>query len=150
MQRYRELKAEIQRKCREEKDKQIKIECENIEALEIRNNTKELYQRIKKLNNKPRIQSKKNLLSKDSTILRTDIEQVKRWKEYIVEMYNGDRVLQMEEEETLEEEEIGREDIIKAMKSLRNNKAGGPGQIPIELIKNGSDNLQEKVIGIVK
>ena len=65
-------------------------------------------------------------------------------------MYNGDRVLKMEEEETLEEEEIGREEIIKAMKSLRNNKGGGPEQIPIELIKNGCDNLQKKVIGIVK
>ena len=150
LQRYRELKTEIQRKCREEKDKLIKVECENIEDLEIRNNSKELRQRIKKLNNRPRIQSNKSLLSKNGTILRTDIEQVKRWKEYIEEMYNGDRVLKMEEKETLEEEEIGREEIIKAIKSLRNNKAGGPDQIPIELIKNGSDNLQEKVIRIVK
>ena len=65
-------------------------------------------------------------------------------------MYNGDRVLKMEEKETLEEEEVGREEIIKAIKSLRNNKAGGPDQIPIELIKNGNDSLQEKVIRIVK
>ena len=56
----------------------------------------------------------------------------------------------MEEKETLEEEEIGIEEIIKAIKSLRNNKAGRPDQIPIELIKNGSDNLQEKVIRFVK
>ena len=109
-----------------------------------------MYQKIKKLNKKPRSQSNKNLLSKNGNILRTDIEQVKRWKEYIEEMYNGDRVLKMEEKETLEEEEIGREEIIKALKSLRNNKAGGPDQIPIELIKNGSDNLKEKVIRIVK
>ena len=87
-------------KCREEKDKQIKVECENIAALEIRNNSKEMYQRIKKLSNKPRIPSNKNSLSKDGTILRTDIEQVKRWEECIEEMYNGDRVLKMEEKET--------------------------------------------------
>ena len=32
-QRYRELKAEIQKKCREEKDKQIKVECEMLKLL---------------------------------------------------------------------------------------------------------------------
>ena len=48
---YKNLKGEIQYKCREAKDRKMKEECAYIQALEESNNTRELYQRIKKFNN---------------------------------------------------------------------------------------------------
>ena len=40
---YKNLKGEIQNKCREAKDRKMKEECDYIQALEESNNTRELY-----------------------------------------------------------------------------------------------------------
>ena len=82
---YKNLKSEIQRKCREAKDRKIMEECDYMQALEESNNTRELYQRIKRFNNKPRSQSNKKLLSREGDILIAQRDQAKRWKEYIDE-----------------------------------------------------------------
>ena len=66
---YKNVKREIQRKCREAKDRKIMEECDFMQAQEESNNTRELYQRIKKFNNKPRIQSNKRLLSREGDII---------------------------------------------------------------------------------
>ena len=66
---YQNLKSEIQRKCREAKDRKIMEECDYMQALEESNNTREPYQRIKKFDNKTRIQSNKKLLSREGDIL---------------------------------------------------------------------------------
>ena len=87
---YKNLKCEIQRQCREVKDRKIMEECDYMQALEQSNNTRELYQRIKKLNNKPRIQSNKKLLSREGGIIIAQRDQAKRWKKYIEEMDKGE------------------------------------------------------------
>ena len=66
---YKNLKREIQRKYREAKDRKSMEECDFMQVLEESNNTRELYQRIKKFNNKPRIQSNKKLLSREGDII---------------------------------------------------------------------------------
>ena len=147
---YRNLKSEIERKCREAKDRKIMEECDYMQALEESNNTRELYQRIKKFNNKPRIQSNKKLLSREGDIIIAQRDQAKRWKEYIEEMYKGEKVQEADEDERLKEETISREEVMGAMNSLRNNKAGGPDQIPVEMIKKGGKTLIDKVIKIVQ
>ena len=75
---YKNLKSEIQRKCREAKDRKIMEECDYMQALEESNKTRELYQRIKMFNNKPRIQSNKKLLSRKGDVIITQRDQAKR------------------------------------------------------------------------
>ena len=55
-----------------------------------------------------------------------------------------------DEDESLKEETISREEVMEAMSSLRNNKAGGPDQIPVEMIKKGGNTLIDKVVKIVQ
>ena len=64
-------------------------------------------------------------------------------------MYKGDKVQEADEDESLKEERLSREEIMKAMNSLRNNKARGPDQIPVEMIKKGGNTLIDKVVKIV-
>ena len=65
-------------------------------------------------------------------------------------MYKGHKVQEVDEDESLKEERISREEIMKAMNSLRNNKAGGPDQIPVDMIKKGGNTLIDKVVKIVQ
>ena len=119
---YKNLKREIRRKCREAKDRKIMEECDYMQALEESNNNRELYQRIKKFNKKPRIQSNNKLLSRGDIII-AQRDQAKRWKEYIEEIYKGEKVQEADEDDGLKEERIAREEIMKAMNSLRSNTA---------------------------
>ena len=150
LQEYKDLKKEIQRKCREAKDRIILEECKYIQKLEESNNSRELYQRIRKLNNKQRVQSNKKLLSKEGEVISAPEDQAKRWKQYIEEMYKGEKVNEADGNETLNEEPISKKEIIEAIKSLKNNKAGGPDQIPVEFIKNGGSRLIERIVEIVQ
>ena len=77
-------------------------------------------------------------------------DQAKRWKQYIEEMYKGEKVNEADGNETLNEEPISKKEIIEAIKSLKNNKAGGPDQIPVEFIKSGGSRLIEKIVEIVQ
>ena len=77
-------------------------------------------------------------------------DQAKRWKQYIKEMYKGEKVNEADGNETLNEEPISKNEIIEAIKSLKNNKAGGLDQIPVEVIKNGGSRLIEKIVEIVQ
>ena len=81
LQEYKDLKKEIQRKCREAKGRIILEECEYIQKLEESNNSRELYQRIRKLNNKQRVQSNEKLLSKEGEVISAPEDQAKRWKQ---------------------------------------------------------------------
>ena len=65
-------------------------------------------------------------------------------------MYKGDKVQDADEDESLKEERISREEIMKAMNSMKSNKAGGPDQIPVEMIKKGDSTLIDKVVKIVQ
>ena len=61
----------------------------------------------------------------------------------------GEKVQEADEDEGLKEERISRKEIMKAMNSLRNNKAGGPNQMPVEMIKKGGNTLIDKVVKLV-
>ena len=65
-------------------------------------------------------------------------------------MYKGEKVNEADGNETLNEEPISKKEIIEAIKSLKNNKAGGLDQIPVEFIKNGGSRLIEKIVEIVQ
>ena len=55
-----------------------------------------------------------------------------------------------DKDESLKEERISREETMKAMYSLRNNKAGGPDQIRVEMIRKGGNTLIDKAVKIVQ
>ena len=134
-QQYKALKRDIQQKCRQEKLKLVKEECERLKELSRANNSREIYKIIKRMNSTPRMNFKSQIMSKAGETLTTIKEQAARWKEYIEEMYSGERISADESEGIEEEEELTEEEFLRAIESLRNNKASGSDGIPIELIK---------------
>ena len=81
-------------------------------------------------------------------------EDVKcRWKEYFEELLNRPDPLDPVDDmnaEDVEVEDLQEDEVKKAVKGLKNCKAGGIDGIVGELVRYGGENLMNKLIGIYK
>lgn len=132
--KYKKLRRDVQKLCRQKREEYINRECQEAEQLEIVNSAK-FHKKIKELTN-----TKRNLTYSlfdtggneifDSTLI------LKRWKEYCEELYKGDRpripVIEVAESEI---PQFSCDDILKVLKKLSNGKACGEDNVPAEFIK---------------
>ena len=147
---YKELSRIIQKKCREAKTKYINEQCRIIEELEERYDHTKMYQTVRRMQRKKILKKSKNILNKDGKILEGNEEQGNRWKEYMNELYEGQKLnsnenILVDETDTIIDYEI---DI--AINKLRNNKATETDKIPIELIRYGGETLKKEIRSITK
>ncbi|GFO07245.1 endonuclease-reverse transcriptase [Plakobranchus ocellatus] len=63
-----------------------------------------------------------------------------RWSEYVEDLFKDDRCKKSKIEKNIEGPTILKEDVEAAIKKMKNGKATGPDNIPIEMIK-AIDNL---------
>src|SRR5437899_365957 len=80
---YKKLKHEIQKLCREAKDKYYDDKCKEIEMLD---NSQLLYQKIKELRPKEN-RMLQTIKSKQGKALLKKDEVMERWAEYVEELY---------------------------------------------------------------
>ena len=140
--RYKELKHKIQKLCREAKDNYFNEKCKEVEELDKRHNQL-LYKKIKKLQprNSRVLQVIKN---KEGKSLLGKEEILKRWEEYVEELYEdkcrgdagmGDLV---NEVYTISSDEIS-----TVIKALPKEKACGKDNISAELLQcMGEEGLE--------
>lgn len=89
------------------------------------------------------------VISKDGKVFMEAEKKVKRWKQYLEELYNGnldERVL--EKEDSVEKHDKG-EHILQsefdaAVEYITDNKASGIDELPIQLIENGGQVPKSK------
>ena len=83
---YNKQNSTVQRMMRQDKDRQIKDLCKNIEDNWVTNSTKDLYQGVKKLTNKfrPTVDNIKDI---DNKVLCEGEEVKNRWKQYCYDLY---------------------------------------------------------------
>ena len=89
---YKELSRVIQKKCREAKTKYINERCRSIEELEEKHDHTEMYKIVRRMQKNEISAMSKNILSKDGMILEGNEDQGKRWKEYMDELYEGQKL----------------------------------------------------------
>ena len=147
---YKELSRIIQKKCREAKTKYINEQCRIIEELEERHDHTKMYQVVRRMRRKEILKKSKNILSKDGTILERNKEQGNRWKEYMDELYEGQKLNSNENILVNETDTITDYEINIAMNKIRNNEATGTDKIPIELIRYGGETLKKEIRSIIK
>src|SRR5688572_28551932 len=88
---------------------------------------------------------------KNGKLLQDPEEVRSRWKVYVEELYKGeDNRDNYKEEATQSEDDMGpdllKEEILAAIGEMKNNKAEGIDNIPIEMIKNfGEKSMKELV-----
>ena len=147
---YNDLVRRTRESAKKDKEEWIEERCTEIQQSFDQAKTKKAYDLKKKIKKKyePRTSCIKD---KVGQLLTEKKDVVKRWAEYCQELYsdNGQHDIQVIGElreisppPVLEEDDdILLEEVEKAVKDLKNNKASGVDGIPAELTKAGGESL---------
>ena len=147
------LSREIQRSVRIDKKEHLENLAMQAENAANQNRMKDVYEITKSIAGKVH-KSGSHIRDKDGSLLKTDEDIPNRWAEHFTELLN----LPVPEEET----EIPPSDALdidcrapnlleikEAIKSLKNNKAAGPDNIPAEVIKADLDTSAEALLPLI-
>ena len=145
--KYREINRKVKAELRKAKEHWIHQQCEDIERNLRNNNTKKAYQVIKELTSANQRKRVIAIQSKDGTRLTEEQQVLERWTEYCSELYNhqlqvNPAVLTLNHEPPNEDfQPILRDEVEKAVQTLKKGKAAGVDNIPGELIQAGGDPI---------
>lgn len=134
--KYKELKAELQRLVRKDKQEYTNHICSQMETNSRKGNTRELFKHIKKLVNERKVALNFIKSSTGESIVEPKAI-AGRWKEYTAELYQdtaSDRTFNVQFEK---EPAPLLSEIEKAMNSINTEKAPGSDGVPVELLQYG-------------
>src|SRR6266576_1795586 len=153
--RYRKLNNELRRETEKAREKWLEEECKEIEELEKKGRTDLMYKRVKQTtwDKKCKVGRKCEIEDKNGEIITDEKEVANRWKEYIEDLYNSHEKKNremIEQEWEVREDEIGpeilKEEVILAIKEMKNGKAVGIDEIPIEVLKCLDDRGIQEIV----
>jgi hypothetical protein len=149
--KYRKLQHEVQKLCREAKDKYYNDRCEEIVRLD-RAHSQLLYKKVKELQPKGN-KIAQTLKSKQGKILWEKDEVTERWAEYVEELYRDQERKEVDRDgmDDLVDEEyiISREEIEGVIKELPKEKACGEDNICAELLQSMGEKGMEIVSSLI-
>lgn len=141
---YRNINREIKRKCNEAKEAWLNSECEKIEQLYIRD-SKTMHQKIRIISGKKSCCANGALKDKDGNVITDKDKILKRWEEYIGELYNSERNESFTFKNNFEGPPILQDEVRCAFSKMKHGKAPGPDKVTIEML----DALEDYGIELV-
>ena len=131
---YKQLNKEIRRKCKEEKEKSLEKEFEDIEDL-CKKDQQMMYKKVRKVTFKNK-RACTGRIKEDETIA-TDQDQIRRrWTEYIRELYADDtKEEKLVIRKDMNSRKIDEGEIKIAISKMKRGKAVGNDQIAYEMIE---------------
>jgi hypothetical protein len=142
---YKQANNEVRRALRKSKEDWINKQCQTIENNLNHNKIKEAFATVKRLTGT--YQPRTSVIEDKNGKMLTDTEAVAdRWKEYCQELYSYTPVVdnnilgRLKNEQWQEEDpDITRDEVIRALSSLKHGKAAGIDNITGELLQNGGE-----------
>uniref|UniRef100_A0A8D8WPG5 Craniofacial development protein 2 n=1 Tax=Cacopsylla melanoneura TaxID=428564 RepID=A0A8D8WPG5_9HEMI len=132
--KYKQLNSTIKREIRKAKENFNLEKCLEIEMLDKIHDSFNMHKKIKEMTGTTRKKTVGIVTEADGTII-TDIKRkIKRWTEYVEELFRDERP-EREEFRLQEGIPIMKEEVIKALKNSKPRKAAGPDEVPSELLK---------------
>ena len=151
---YRRLNNELRRKTDKAREEWWSEQCSELERL-LREGKEDLvYKRVKHLGRDHNKSHETNIRDKEGQLLTESKEVMKRWHDYIEELYNKKgkpKQLDMEEQQQSTTDigpDLLQEEIQEAINELKNGKAEGADGIPAEILKNLGEHATKELIGI--
>ena len=150
---YKMLSRDIQRSVRNDKKEHLENLAMQAEIAANQNRLKDVYEITKSIAGKVS-KSGSHIRDKDGSLLKTDEDILNRWAEHFTELLN----LPPPEEEVeippsdpldIDCEAPNLMEIKEAIKSLKNNKAAGPDNIPAEVIKADIDTSAKAFLPLI-
>ncbi|GFN80528.1 hypothetical protein PoB_000703400 [Plakobranchus ocellatus] len=121
---YKDLNRNIKIKCNGAKEERINQQCQEIEHAKIKDIC----------GKKIKCSSPGCIKSKDGTMFMEKKEILNRWSEYVEDLYEDDRCKKPIIEKNIEGPTILKEEVEAAIKKMKNGKATGSDNIPVEII----------------
>lgn len=145
--RYKQLQSQIRRKIREAKETYFSERCNEIEELQSKYDNFNLHKKVKELAGVVKRKYPNILLDKEGKIIIETGQKLRRWKEYIEELFYDQR-----QENTAADWRVGdiapevtKSEVEHALRSMKNRKSAGPDGIPSELLQL----INDKNMGIL-
>ena len=154
--RYNEKAKEVKRKLRDDKRLFINEVAEQAETAASKGDLKTLYATTRTLSGR-KSNFNRPVRDKNGKLLTTIEKQLARWREHFQEVLNSPAPsdppdLEPGDPLNINTGEITRQEILKALNSLKSGKAAGPDNIPAEALKQGGEeivNRLHKLINLV-
>jgi len=130
--KYTELDKKIKTECNKAKERWINSQCQKIENNRY-TDTKCMHQRIKEVTGQKSTPKSGCIKSKTGDILMDKADILKRWSEYIEELFHDTRGPPPAIENIVEGPTILKEEVEHALSKMKLGKATGPDRIPAEV-----------------
>ncbi|XP_072043716.1 uncharacterized protein [Amphiura filiformis] len=141
--KYKELDDMVTKKCLDAKESWFNSRCDKLEK-QRHTSPKEMHRIIKEVCGKKGCTSAGCIKSKDGDIIVEKDQFIKRWTEYISELFDDERGEMPTIKREIDGPEILQSEVQSVVHNMKNNTSIGPDELGVELIKN----LDE--LGIVK
>nr|KAG5710457.1 hypothetical protein BaRGS_022275 [Batillaria attramentaria] len=147
--RYSELAKQVKRQLRDDKRAFVNEVAEQAESAAGKGDLKALYATTRLLSGR-RNNSSRPVRDKTGQLLTTVEDQLRRWKEHFQEVLNRPSPhnppdLEPGDPLDISTNKITKQEIRKALKSLKNGKAAGEDNIPAEALKEGGEAIVDQL-----
>ena len=142
--RYRELDRSIREMCRERKEQWLGKMCEEVEQLK-NVDSRLMAEKIREITGNRRTTRSTIVKDKNGNILTERKEVLKRWEEYVGELYGDARGERPEIGEIEQGPPILRCEVEKAVKGMRWRRAEGSDGVVVEMVEAAGDFAIEKI-----
>ncbi|CAG9840259.1 unnamed protein product [Diabrotica balteata] len=132
---YKQIHKNIRIKIQQAKETWLSERCQEIEELEQRHDTFNLHKKVKEAAGIFKQTPTSFIEDKHDNPLLNIEDQIGRWREYVEEMFQDRERTNIYMQEASTESYITKQQIIKAANQIKNRKAVGEDNIPIEVIK---------------
>ncbi len=153
-QEYRRLNNKLRRSTEKAKEEWWKEQCVELEDLQRKGQFDKLYRQVNKLTKKPRGEGSNVIKDQQGNLLHKPAEIRNRWKDYVEQLYSKEtRPAQLDVEGLPENRddmgpELLREEILAAINEMKNNKAEGIDNIPVEVLRILGEKATDELVSI--
>lgn len=140
-QKYRQLRNQVNREARKSKQKCLEQQCDQIDELFKANKIDHANRKIQQFVGK-RKQNSTNIRDKNGQLLVDNENMVKRWSEYLEELYDGKQLQELTVNKEGMKLHILRLEFELALSDLKQNKAPEADNIKAELLQCASKNIK--------
>ena len=145
--KYTRLDQEIKEECLRKKEEWLIHKCEEVETLD-RRNTKQMFDEINEITGNKRPYIGNTISDRNGNMLMDSEDVLRRWEEYVSELYNGNRGRKPVIDGNIQGPVIMKEEIELALQGMKKGKAVGEDGTTCEMMTTTGDFFIEKMTGL--
>ena len=146
--RYDEINREVKRRCRERKEEWFNQQCEEVEQLDRMHMHQKKYERVKQITGIKNATRSSTVKDKHGNILMDLPDIMKRWEEYVGDLYEDNRGEKPEIVGEMEGPPIMQREVENAIRQMSRGKSVGEDQVSVEMVEAAGEIGGRKLTNI--